>query len=150
MTLPFNWAQHRDDRAEPRRQWWEKPGLQPTAREAQPQQPASGIYSACLNGTKINIHILDILRVLSKRIAQPRLMKQPHPIQKVILVKAGASGKERKCKWLQMRSICRQPTRELPNPSSRAGENEHNRKRKPDFTILEPALRNTGLFFLFL
>lgn len=96
-----------------RGQWWKKHGLQYGKTKTQTQQSSSssGIYSARMNCTKIHIRILDIWSILSKYITQPYLMKQPHTIQKVILVKVSASGKKRKCKWLQMRSICCQSTR---------------------------------------
>lgn len=135
-----------------RGRWWKTHGLQHRKTKTQTQQPSSssGICSVCMNGTKINIETLDILSILSKYNTQPYLMKQPHTIQKVILVKVSVSGKKRKCKWLQMRSICCQSTGEFEYLSSRAAEeNQHNMKRKCDFTILEPTLRNTGLFFFF-
>lgn len=63
-----------------------------------------------MSGTKINIRILDIFSMLSKSNTQLHLVKQPRPIPKVVLEEVGASGKRRRCEWLQMRSSCCQRT----------------------------------------
>lgn len=74
-------------------------------------------------------------------------MKQQHTIQKVILVKVSASGEKRKCKRLQMRSICCQPTGELKYLSSHATEeNQCSTKRRHEFAITELMLRNISFF----
>lgn len=96
-----------------------------------------------MSGTKINIHILDIFSMLSKSNTQLHLVKQPRPIPKVVLEEVGASGKRRRCEWLQMRSSCCQRTGELEHLSSRAAEqNEDDTKRKRDPTVR----RNVGFF----
>lgn len=81
--------------------------------------------------------------MLSKSNTQAHLVKQPRPIPKVVLEEAGASGKRRRCEWLQMRSSCCQRTAELEHLSSRAAEqNEDDRKRKRDPRVR----RNIGFF----